>query len=87
LHEISRKIRAKWPPNNTVRREVTRLGSLDFHDGSELYLGANEHANEQPELEFGSAVYDFYAYFRDASGEYWVIDARTQRTVGFWKRR
>lgn len=77
----------KWPPNNKVRREVRRLGSLDFHDGSELYLGPNEPASEQPELEFGSAVYDFYAYFRDASGEYWVIDARTQQTVGFWKRR
>lgn len=31
--------------------------------------------------------YDFYAYFRDVSGQHWVIDARTQRLVNAWTRR
>lgn len=75
-----------WPKNNTFEfRDKHTL--LDFHDGSELYLGIGKQAAYHPGLEFNSAVYDFYGYFRDVSGEYWVIDARTHRPVRWWKLR
>ncbi|WP_441963518.1 hypothetical protein [Mycolicibacterium houstonense] len=75
-----------WPDNDTFTFSDKHT-LLNFHDGSELYLSPNKQAAYHPQLGFNSAVYDFYAYFRDVSGQYWVIDARTQRPVSAWKRR
>ena len=60
---------------------------LNFYDGSELYLAAGETVTYLPALVFNPAVYDYYAYFRDVLGRYWVVDARTQRPVRVWRRR
>lgn len=76
----------EWPPNNKFAFH-DRHTLLDFHDGSELYLSPDKQVGYHPQLEFNSAVYDFYAYFRDVSGQYWVVDARTQRPVNRWRRR
>lgn len=75
-----------WPQNNTFTfRDKHTL--LNFHDGSELYLIPDKQAAYHPQLQYNSAVYNFYGYFRDVAGEYWVIDARTHRPVRWWKRR
>jgi hypothetical protein len=75
----------KWPQNNTfTHRDKHTL--LDFHDGSELHLSQDKQVEYHPTLEFNSAVYEFYGYFRDVSGEYWVINARTHRPARWWKR-
>jgi hypothetical protein len=75
-----------WPQHDvfTFRDKHTLL---DFHDGSDLHLGQGRQDAYHPTLEYNSAVYDFYGYFRDVSGEYWVIDARTHRPVSWCKRR
>jgi hypothetical protein len=75
-----------WPENNKFKLQE-RFSPLNYHDGSELYLGPGVQIEHQPQLEFSSAVYDYYAYFRDVAGEYWLVDARTQRPVGAWTRR
>lgn len=75
-----------WPENDTFMFS-DRHTLLNFHDGSELYLGSDQQVAYHPKLQYNSAVYDYYAYFRDVSGQYWIIDARTQRPVSRWKRR
>ncbi len=74
-----------WPEENkfTYRDQHTLL---NFHDGSELYLSPGIQVDYDPELQYNSVVYDYYAYFRDAAGQYWVVDARTQRPVNSWRR-
>lgn len=76
----------RWPEFHFFRYHDRRT-LLNFHDGSELLLASGESAEFQPELEFRDLVYDYYAYFRDVYGHYWVVDARTQRPVSEWKRR
>ncbi|AYM43181.1 hypothetical protein [Mycobacteroides chelonae] len=75
-----------WPENDTFSHH-DRHTLLNFHDGSELHFSPGEIVAYHPQLQFNSAVYDYYAYFRDISGQYWVTDARTQRLVSSWKRR
>lgn len=76
----------KWPENNKFSCHM-RHSLLNYHDGSELYLGPEQQVEYQPQLEFNDVVYDYYAYFRDVSGQYWAVDARTQRPLSAWKRR
>ena len=76
----------EWPENDTFSFH-DRHTLLNFHDGSELYLGPGKSAEYLPPLKLNSAVYDYYAYFRDVSGQYWVVNARTQRPVGAWRRK
>jgi hypothetical protein len=76
----------KWPTDNKF---LYRGGHtfLNYHDGSELYLADGQTVEHLPKLEYNPAVYDYYAAFRDASGQYWAVNARTQRLVGGLKRR
>ncbi|WP_134797007.1 hypothetical protein [Mycobacterium avium] len=76
----------KWPTDN----KLTYRGGhtfLNYHDGSELYLADGQKVEHLAQLEFNPAVYDYYAAFRDASGQYWAVNARTQRLVKTRKRR
>jgi hypothetical protein len=75
-----------WPNNNKFSLQQ-RYSGLEYHDGSELYLSPGAQFEHQPQLAFSSAVYDYYGYFRDVAGEYWLIDARTQRPATWWKSR
>lgn len=75
----------EWPPGDRFKLHDRRT-LLDFHDGSELHLGKDQQGEFQPTLEYNSVVYDYYGSFRDASGKYWAVDARTQRLVSAWKR-
>lgn len=78
--------RFPWPKCHMFSHH-DRHTLLNFHDGSELYLSPENQVEYNPELEFNSAVYNYYGYFRDAAGQYWVVDARRQRPVGNWRRR
>lgn len=75
-----------WPPGDTFEHRDKHT-FVNYHDGSEHYLADGESAEYLPDLRYAPAVYDYYAYFRDASGQYWVIDARTHRPVGDRMRR
>ncbi|MEV0669903.1 hypothetical protein [Mycobacterium sp. NPDC050441] len=77
--------RFPWPKHNKFSHH-DRHTLLNFHDGSELYLSPDKQVMYDPELQFSSAVYDYFAYFRDAAGQYWVVDARRQRPVSDWRR-
>jgi hypothetical protein len=74
-----------WPEGNKFSYH-DRHTLLNYHDGSELYLSPDKLVAYHPELQYNSAVHNYYAYFRDVSGQYWVVDARTQRPVSAWKR-
>jgi hypothetical protein len=76
----------KWP---TANKFSYRSGHsfLNYHDASELYLADGQTAEHSPRLEYNPAVYDYYATFRDASGQYWLVNARTQSIAGALKRR
>nr|WP_046285606.1 hypothetical protein [Mycobacterium sp. UM_NZ2] len=76
----------RWPENNWFECR-DRHSFLDYHDGSELHLAPGQLAQHLPTLQYAPAVYNYYVYFRDVSGAYWVIDAKTQRPVGARGRR
>jgi hypothetical protein len=84
-HHLSRARPAQ--PQTEPAREAARHTFLKYHDGGELRLGADQTAEHQPTLAYAPAVYDYYAYFRDVSGTYWVIDAKTQQPVSSRRRR
>ena len=75
----------KWPEENKFSCQI-RHSLLNFHDGTDLYLGSEQQVEYQPRLEYNDVVYDYYAYFRDAAGKYWAINARTQRLTSSWRR-
>lgn len=76
----------KWPTDNKLSYRGGHT-FLNYHDGSELYLADGQTVEHLPKLEYNPAVYDYYAAFRDASGQYWAVNARTQRLAGALKRR
>ena len=76
----------EWPADNSFAFH-DRHTFLNFHDGSELYLADGQATEHSPELKFNPAVYDYYVSFRDISGQYWVVDARTQKPVSARRRR
>lgn len=75
-----------WPEGDTFSYQ-DRHTFLNYHDGSELYLADKQTVTHSPQLEYNPAVYDYYASFRDTSGQYWLIDARSQKHVGLRRRR
>jgi hypothetical protein len=75
-----------WPEKNKFTYHSGK-SFINYHDGSEVYLGQGKTAEYLPELQYHPAVYDFYVFFRDASGEHWVVDARTQRPVSRRRKR
>lgn len=75
----------KWPEGDRFSYRL-RHSLLDYHDGSELYLGHEGQASYQPQLDFNDVIYDYYAYFRDASGSYWAVNARTRRLTSCWRK-
>ena len=75
----------KWPENNKFSCHI-RYSLLNYHDGTQLYLSPEQQVEHQPQLEFNDVVYDYYAYFRDTSGKYWAVNARTQRLASLWRR-
>lgn len=74
-----------WPEGDKFDFNQQRI-LIDFHK-NKVYLGVGESAEHQPELEYHEAVYDFYIFFRDASGRYWVRDIDRQKLVGWLKKR
>ena len=74
-----------WPTNNEFDFHE-RHYLVDFHK-EEIYLRDNESAELLPKLEYHSVVYDFYVFFRDASGKYWIRDADRQKFVGWRQKR
>jgi hypothetical protein len=74
-----------WPNYNRFKYK-NRHTFLNYHDGSELYLGDEKTAEHLPELDFQPQLYDYYVYFRDASGTYWAVDVRRQRLVSRWRK-
>jgi hypothetical protein len=72
--------RFPWPKGNEFSFHERRL-LVDFHSG-DVHLGVGESAEFQPTLGYHSVVYDFFVFFRDASGKYWIRDADRQKFVG-----
>jgi hypothetical protein len=71
----------EWPKNNELEFRWARSFG-NYHDGSDIYLAPGASAEHQSQLAYHPRVYNFYTYFRDASGKPWVIDAQTRRPVG-----
>jgi hypothetical protein len=75
-----------WPENNELTYRWDR-SFINYHDDSEVYLAQGKSAEYQPELPYHPYVFDYYVFFRDASGKHWVIDAATQRPVSRRRKR
>jgi hypothetical protein len=76
----------EWPKNNELEYRW-KLSFVNYHDGSEVYLAPAASVEHQTKLAYNPMIYDFYTFFRDASGKSWVIDAHTQRPVGWRQKR
>lgn len=78
--------RHPWPEANKFSFHERRL-LVDYHSGDDVHLGVNKSAEFQPTLEYHSVVYDFFVFFRDASGKYWIRDADRQKFAGWRMKR
>lgn len=77
----------KWPEGNEFSFQQRTGSPINYHDGSELYLADQDQVELLPTLAYAPAAYDYYAYFRDATGQYWVVNARTQKLSRAWRYR
>jgi hypothetical protein len=76
----------EWPKDNELDYRQGH-SFINYHDGSELYLAPGTSVEYLPKLPYNPVVFKFYADFRDASGESWLIDAATQQPVGWREKR
>jgi hypothetical protein len=75
-----------WPASGSFYF-VSRDSPMNYRSGENLYLSPGGEAEHEPWLQFNPVLYDYYGYFRDASGQYWMVDARTQRLASGRTRR
>jgi hypothetical protein len=78
--------RRHWPEGNAFTFHERRL-LVDYHSGGDVHLGVGESAEFQPTLQYHPVVYDFFVFFRDASGKYWIRDADRQKFLNWRMKR
>jgi hypothetical protein len=74
-----------WPEGNKFSYHAQHL-LVDYHSG-DVSLGVGQSTKFQPKLKYDAVVYDFFAFFRDVSGKYWVRDVDRQKFVGYWRMK
>lgn len=69
-----------WPENNELSVH-TQSTFINYHDGSEVHLAPGQTAEYEPTFRYPPWLFDYYVFFRDATGKRWVVDADKRRPV------